>query len=109
MLLSYGYLQPVKSIAMMCHKAQPRLLLASAKHEAIAQELKDILTLVIPRDISQSTSTEIQPETVQPHHTLYAGFTSGSTGEPKVRDGSYCKSLEQCTYSAVPPNLPLAI
>lgn len=74
--------QPLKRLALMCSKAQPRLLLASAKHEAIAQGL-DILTLVVPRDISQSTSTELQPETVQPHHTLYAGFTSGSTGEPK--------------------------
>lgn len=77
--------QPAKRLAVMCRKAQPRLVLASAKHEALAEKL-DVPIWVLPRDLEtgELPATESQQlATVHPHNIMYAGFTSGSTGEPK--------------------------
>lgn len=77
--------QPAKRLAVMCRKAQPRLILVSAKHEALAEKL-DVPIWDLPRDLEmdEPPATESQQlATVHPHNIMYAGFTSGSTGEPK--------------------------
>ena len=76
--------QPTQRLSSMCHKAQPIVLLASAIHEPIADALKST-TLFVPRDIpdTEVSMTDFKTEDAQPHHVLYAGFTSGSTGESK--------------------------
>ncbi|KAK4870259.1 hypothetical protein LT330_005313 [Penicillium expansum] len=77
--------QPAKRLALMCRKAQPRLVLVSAKHEALAEQL-DVPIWVVPRDSETgeiSAAESQQLAAVQPHNIMYAGFTSGSTGEPK--------------------------
>lgn len=77
--------QPAKRLAVMCRKAQPRLILVSAKHETVAEKL-DVPIWVLPRDLETgelpaAESQQFAP--VHPHNIMYAGFTSGSTGEPK--------------------------
>ncbi|KFY33231.1 hypothetical protein V494_07792 [Pseudogymnoascus sp. VKM F-4513 (FW-928)] len=76
--------QPMQRLSLMCGKAQPRVILISAIHQAIADAL-DVPSLIVPRDIPSIdiSSPELQTPSVQPHQRLYAGFTSGSTGEPK--------------------------
>lgn len=76
--------QPIQRLSSMCQKARPIVVLASAIHEAIAEAL-EITTLLVPRDIPdiEVSSADLKTEVVQPHNILYAGFTSGSTGEPK--------------------------
>lgn len=77
--------QPKQHLALMCRKTQPQVLLAAATHGGLADAL-EIPTLVLSADIPDIhvPSAELQTETIQPHHLLYAGFTSGSTGEPKA-------------------------
>ncbi|CAI7659715.1 unnamed protein product [Penicillium crustosum] len=77
--------QPAKRLAVMCRKAQPQLVLVSAKHEALAEKL-DVPIWVLPRDLEMRELPAAEPQqlaTVHPHNIMYAGFTSGSTGEPK--------------------------
>jgi amino acid adenylation domain-containing protein len=76
--------QPIQRLSSMCQKAQPIVFLASAIHAPIAEALK-ITTLLVPRDIpdTEVSLADLKTEVIQPHHILYAGFTSGSTGESK--------------------------
>lgn len=78
--------QPVQRLALMCRKTQSRVVLVSEKHAAIASGL-DLPVIGVPDDVfltdRSSTSVPFNAPDVRPHHPLYAGFTSGSTGEPK--------------------------
>lgn len=91
--------QPVQRLALVCRKAQPRVLLVSPKHAAVAGEL-DVPVLMVPGIQEQdetSTTAYSKTETTRPHNSLYAGFTSGSTGEPKgfVMDHTaFCSGLD---------------
>lgn len=92
--------QPVQRLALMCRKAQPRVLLVSPKHNAVAEEL-EVPVLMVPGNQEQDeipfTTANSQIKTVRPYNNLYAGFTSGSTGEPKgfVMDHTaFCSGLD---------------
>ncbi|OJJ88491.1 putative nonribosomal peptide synthase [Aspergillus glaucus CBS 516.65] len=91
--------QPVQRLALMRRKAQPRVLLVSPNHAAVAGGL-DVPVLMVPGIQEQdetSTTAYSQTEIVRPHNSLYAGFTSGSTGEPKgfVMDHTaFCSGLD---------------
>lgn len=91
--------QPVQRLALMCRKAQLRVLLVSPKHAAVVGGL-DAPVFIVPGIQEQdetSTTAYSQTETVRPHNSLYAGFTSGSTGEPKgfVMDHTaFCSGLD---------------
>ena len=92
--------QPVQRLALMCCKAQLRVLLVSPRHHAVAEEL-EVLVLTVPGNQEQDempfTTTNSRIETVRPYNSLYAGFTSGSTGEPKgfVMDHTaFCSGLD---------------
>lgn len=104
---------PAQRLALMFRKAQPQLVLASAKHEALAEKL-GVPIWVIPRDLETGelpAAKSQQLATVQPNNIMYAGFTSGSTGEPKgfVMDhtafasglASYCQQSSLSAQSRV--------
>ncbi|KKK17322.1 hypothetical protein AOCH_002446 [Aspergillus ochraceoroseus] len=100
--------QPVARLSLICGKTRPQFLLASAKHVPIAEAL-NVPFQVVSREIMDSIEPALRPREipVQPHNILYAGFTSGSTGEPKgfVMDHSAFSSgldayCQQCNLDA---------
>ncbi|KAJ5688943.1 hypothetical protein N7462_003335 [Penicillium macrosclerotiorum] len=98
---------PVQRLVLMIHKTQARLILASSKHEALAKKL-ELPTWIVPRDFEEEKLPPAQPQqfaTVPADSMMYAGFTSGSTGEPKgfvMNHAAFSSGLETyCQQSSL--------
>lgn len=90
---------PPRRLRTICQKIGAMLVVVSSQNADIAAQLEvPVLSadLVSSPDMPSETKAHYLP-TVQPHHALYAGFTSGSTGEPKgfiISQGSFVSGLE---------------
>ncbi|KAF7169967.1 hypothetical protein CNMCM5623_002491 [Aspergillus felis] len=79
--------QPVAYLSDICTVTRTALLLCSSRNQAVTAELGQT-TIQVPRDPyhGASPTSEFRRKSstaVQPHHPLYACFTSGSTGRSK--------------------------
>ncbi|OQE18740.1 hypothetical protein PENSTE_c017G05866 [Penicillium steckii] len=90
---------PPKRLRTMCQKIGAMSVVACARHADIAAQL-EVPVLSAEVVSSPDMPLEMHPcqiPTVQPQHALYAGFTSGSTGEPKgfvITQEAFASGLE---------------
>jgi amino acid adenylation domain-containing protein len=91
--------QPPRRLRTMCQKVGAMLVVASSRNVDIAARL-EIPVLSANVVSSPDMPLEVEPRqipSVQAQHALYAGFTSGSTGEPKgfiIAQGAFVSGLE---------------
>jgi len=90
---------PPRRLRTMCQKIGAKLVVASARHTDIAAQLEvPVLSAEITSSPDRPSEMKAyQDPAVQPQHALYAGFTSGSTGEPKgfvITQEAFASGLE---------------
>ncbi|PLN86198.1 acetyl-CoA synthetase-like protein [Aspergillus taichungensis] len=76
---------PLRRLRHMCQSIGAVLVVASSSHADVAAQLGVPVLSAGRISAPESPPDAAAPQTpaVQPHHALYAGFTSGSTGDPK--------------------------
>ncbi|KAJ5319047.1 hypothetical protein MYU51_014001 [Penicillium brevicompactum] len=95
---------PPRRLRTMCQRIGAKLVVASAQHADVAAQLGvPVLSaeLVSSPDMPPEAAT-YQTPSVEPQHALYAGFTSGSTGEPKgfvITQAAFSSGLEAYRHS----------
>ncbi|PLB35374.1 acetyl-CoA synthetase-like protein [Aspergillus candidus] len=94
--------QPTYRLTAMCKLTSPHLILASRRHAAKASLLGPPVSILEDMEVRDTNTASVdwpfeRSCQAEGHHVLFAGFTSGSTGEPKgvlVEHAAFTSSLE---------------